>query len=218
MNQPAPADSPKPDTMKQVWRWAIALPVLALLFQYVAVAPIGTGMFLSGLAIMGMLLLATLPAIIVLPFLLLNKRLRKPALRWWSVCIVYTGLFIASVLIGNKIRMAEFAALAKRSAPLVTAIADYTAQHGSPPENLQELVPQYLEEVPRTGIMAYPEYKYEVAPQAERYHSNPWVLYIPCTSGGLNWDEFVYLPQQNYDAEMSHDYYERVHDWGYLHE
>lgn len=204
--------------MKQVWCWAICLPLLALLFQYLAVAPVGTSALLMCLAFILALLLASVPGIIILPFLLIVKKYRKTVLHCWLSCVVFTGLLFASLLTGSKIRNAAFDSLAERSTPLVTAIAAYTAQHGSPPESLQALVPQYLEEVPRTGIMAYPEYKYEVAPEAERYLGNPWALHIPCTSGGFNWDEFVYLPLQNYDDEMSSNYYRRIRDWGYLHE
>jgi hypothetical protein len=46
--------------------------------------------------------------------------------------------------------------------------------------------------------MPYPDYQYYVGTNAARYGSNPWVLVVHTPSGGINFDQFMYFPLQNY--------------------
>ena len=55
-----------------------------------------------------------------------------------------------------------FEQFAARAAPLVKAIEDYQRVRGHLPEKLDRLVPDYLSQVPETGLGAYPEFEYLV--------------------------------------------------------
>lgn len=59
-----------------------------------------------------------------------------------------------------SMRKARFNRAATRAEPLVAAITRYSSVHGHPPQNLTELVPEYIRKVPGTGLREYPEFKY----------------------------------------------------------
>ena len=107
--------------------------------------------------------------------------------------------------------------MARRSQPLIEAIDRFEREHGEPPASLEALVPAYLSSVPGTGMAAYPAYRYRVGQRAERFGDNAWALEVFTPSGILNFDSFVYYPNQNYQNSCM-GWVERVGDWAYLHE
>ena len=116
--------------------------------------------------------------------------------------------------------MAAFDKLAKRSELLVQAIKNYELQYGSPPAGLENLVPEFLPNIPQTGMGAYPEYEYKVGDEAQEFAKDAWCLVVRAPLAGLNWDVFIYFPNQDY-AECVHAYggvLEKVGDWAYVHE
>lgn len=211
-------DALKTPATKQAWPWIIASPFLIVLFEYLAVAPIGSQIFLWFETPFVFGALAAIPAIVVLPFIIIARKWRKAAFAWWLASLCFLPLATIGFILGKQIRNSAFHDLASRSAPLVDAIHEFTDQHGSPPGALKELVPDYLGKVPRTGIMAYPDYRYEVGEDAKRYEGNPWVLRVSTPSGGINFDEFMYFPLRNYPSYGYGGSFERIGDWAYLHE
>lgn len=196
-----------------------ALPVfVAPLLQYLAVAPFGSRHFLWLEAAIFLPCLVALMTWLVLPFQLFSPQLRPSAIRYLVVSVVYLAASLVGLLLGARVRMAAFEKLAERSAPLVQAIRSYEAQHGAPPPDLAALVPSYLAAVPRTGMAAYPEYGYFASKTAGEQRGNPWVIIINTPSGGINFDEFMYFPLQNYPAEDYGGVLQRIRDWAYLHE
>ena len=203
---------------KQWWPWIFATPFLIVLFEYLAVAPIGSEIFLWFETPFIIGALAAIIAIVVLPFVLMIRKRRKPALAWWVASICFLPLAVGRLMLGGKVRNSAFHDLAVRSTALVSAIEKHIDDHGSPPESLNHLVPEYLIEIPNTGMMAYSEYRYEVGEKAERFEGNPWVLRVFTSSGGINFDEFMYFPLQNYPENGYGGSFERVGQWAYLHE
>jgi len=114
--------------------------------------------------------------------------------------------------------MHGFGKLAERSAPLVKSIYDYEAKYGNAPENLEALVPEFIPSVPNTGMAAYPDYYYMVGERARKWDGNPWILYVETPSGGINFDKFMYFPNQNYPKRGYGGSLERIEDWAYVHE
>ena len=192
------AEALRAPSLKQVWPWIwTALPALILL-QYQAVAPVGhwSLLFFELPYLIG--ILAAACSILILPFLALRRAKRLSALAWLLAAVIYLPLAVGGLLIGSRIRFWAFDRLALRSAPLVSAIRSYEAAHGQPPPSLAALVPTYLPRVPRTGMMAYPDYRYYVGAEAHRHDNNPWALIVHTPSGGINFDQFMYFPLQNY--------------------
>lgn len=139
------------------------------------------------------------------------------------ISIIVLPLFVINVLIfpvtvniGFTIRMNAFHKLAKRSKPLIEAVKNYENKYGNPPENLEKLVPEFLERVPKTGMSAYPNYRYKTDPKV--CYNNPWVITVFCPLPGINFDEFMYFPNQNYQNMTTSPFLERVDDWAYYHE
>jgi hypothetical protein len=94
------------------------------------------------------------------------------------------------------VRREGFVRLAQRSRPLVTAIRQFETKYGNPPDELSQLVPEFLNEVPKTGIGAYPEYEYQALPDKDIYRDNPWMISVRAGMPAMSWDLFLYFPKQ----------------------
>jgi hypothetical protein len=111
-----------------------------------------------------------------------------------------------------KWRIYEYRKMAERSVPLITAIKQYENKYRKPPATLENLVPEYLQKVPKTGMRRYPNYEYIVGADAiMNFDGNPWVLYVKCEST----TGFLYLPKKNYSAEGWVGKLERVEGWAF---
>lgn len=67
-------------------------------------------------------------------------------------------------------------------------------------------------------MRAYPKFEYVAGEKAKSYGDNPWVLYVFTPSGGINFDQFMYFPKQNYPKHGYGGWLERVGEWAYVHE
>lgn len=147
--------------------------------------------------------------VLLLPF----RRARRAGVVLLALAVLTFANAVAAVVFGNATRMAGMGAFTRRSAPLVEAIKAYDRDHGEPPPHLDALLPDYLPEVPSTGMRAYPEYRYSVWPGK----SPAWTLAVS-TGWGLSFDEMLYFPDHDYPARGYGGVLERVGDWAYVHE
>jgi hypothetical protein len=195
-----------------------AIPLLWFPFaEYAAVSSWGNGGLLWAGMFFALPLLAAFCIFIAAPIALFFRRVRRIALVSLLCAVAYFAAFIIAVRIGERVRMQGFDRLAERSAPLVQAIRAYEQKKGRPPDALQLLVPEFIPSVPSTGMGAYPEYRY-VTGYPTNYDGNPWVLYVFTPAGGINFDQFMYFPRQNYPTQGYGGALERVRDWAYVHE
>jgi hypothetical protein len=101
--------------------------------------------------------------------------------------LLLSVLFVPSFAIGLMLRTlvcnAYLLRVTERAQPLVSAVAEYRADRGHPPASLDDLVPLYLDQIPRTGIGAWPEFSF-FAGVPESYDGNEWVLMAtpPCAA------------------------------------
>jgi hypothetical protein len=147
---------------------------------------------------------------------LLLARSRANAMHCLGAVLVGAPLVILGLNLGERVRRNAFVQLAERSGPLVQAIQAYADKEGHPPARLEELIPAFLPSLPGTGLCAYPGYAYLKGAEARRFAENPWVLLVPV--GNLDFDKFLYLPQQNYPQHGFGGTVERMGDWAYVHE
>jgi hypothetical protein len=79
---------------------------------------------------------------------------------------------------GSEVRMLGFQRFVERSRPLIAAIRAYDGVHGHPPETLDALVPEFLPEIPETGVGSSPAYGYASLVQDEPAGegSDRWML------------------------------------------
>jgi len=123
--------------------------------------------------------------------------------------VLFGGL--AGLQAGTAMRMEGYERAGERAAVLVTAIEHYIKATGEPPERLEQLVPDFVEAIP--GRL--PPLEIVTGEAALKgFYGNQWALLFKAGSG-LNWDQLVYLPKQNYDQVESKTLLGR---WAYLHE
>ena len=103
----------------------------------------------------------------------------------------------------------------EQAEPLITAIKGFESAYGYPPPELQALVPEFLSEIPETGIAAYPNWSY----RSIRRPGQPWVLYIRCQTSEYESPRgtFTYLPNKSYPKATSESWYEFIGDWIFVH-
>lgn len=189
-----------------------------VLLQGYASSTIGYGgivplVFVPLLSIPLFLAVLSVPVLLcLLPF----RRVRREGAMFLQWSLVYILIGLPLVGMSHTARMSGFKRLEDRGKPLVAAIHKFVEDHERPPATLQDLVPNYLPEVPGTGMPSYPEYQYSTAP--DQWDGNPWVVYVMCSSGFMNFDKFMYLPRQNYPRTGYGGALERVGEWAYVHE
>lgn len=146
------------------------------------------------------------------------QRYRRQAAFALPLAAVFIGASYAGGCWGIELRMSAFDALAVRSTTLVSAIEQFEKEKGGPPRSLEQLVPDYLDTVPSTGMGGYPEYEYVSGDQAANCEGNDWVLLVPAPGPGMNFDIFMYFPDQNYPETGYGGWLERIRGWAYVHE
>ncbi len=109
-----------------------------------------------------------------------------------------------------------FSQTALDAQPTIDAINAYEDAYGEYPANLESLVPEFLSEVPDTGLAGYPEFEYSVSDGETIFED--YQLLINTPSGGLNWDVFVYWPEGNYPDYFYGGNPELFGRWAYVHE
>jgi hypothetical protein len=97
-------------------------------------------------------------------------------------------------------RLRRFEPVVERARPLIEAVERYERDRGSPPEELESLVPDYLDRIPSTGVRWSPQFQYFSVGPGE------WHLYVP--AGWL--DEFAYDPEFEFG-----DPADRIGPWVY---
>jgi hypothetical protein len=105
-----------------------------------------------------------------------------------------------------------------RGQPIISALAAYRRERGDYPEELQSLVPQYLSEIPSTGLLRYPEFEYRKGEKANHLAEGTYKLRIFCPIFVLNFDEFIYQPAEDYPKRICGNRVERLGRWAYVHD
>jgi len=186
--------------------------------DWVTVVSWGFNLVLVSATLTGFTAFGGLIGLLVSPFFLLSKARRRTASLTFLSSLACLIEFAGGARLGNQIRQRAFVELAERSRRLVNAIKNYKAQVGHPPQTLEELVPNFISKIPKTGLGAYPKYEYVAGEEAKRFADNPWALYVFTPSGGINFDQFLYFPRQNYPNRGYGGRPERIGDWAYVHE
>lgn len=196
---------------------ALLLHGFIILIEWYVVSPIGLGGTYLLLLEMFFFFLYTV-IVLAVPVSLLFLFLRKTRRHGFTILasvLVYILIGFILLPLSSPIRMNGFHRLTERSEPLVSAIHHFVEKEGRPPDDLEELVPDYIPLVPKTGMPAYPTYQYST--ETNSWDGNPWVLYIICLSGKLKQDKFMYFPKQNYLEENYGGTLERIGKWAYVH-
>ncbi len=203
------------------WLAAMVLPLLVLLGQVMPVMDLPSWLWL--LAVMagfagGAALLTTLLVSLsgVLVVVLSRQTIRDRLVIAAGVAVLLAcGLYC--VRTSKSWRRAELVRVARESRPLVTALDRYRAEHGQYPCALDDLMPDYLPSLPRTGMVAYPQFMY--LPDVHGLEPAPggYDLRIYCDEG-VGFDRFFRWDVPHYPPTSSEGGLEPIEDWVYLHE
>ncbi|OGI11489.1 MAG: hypothetical protein A2Y40_01550 [Candidatus Margulisbacteria bacterium GWF2_35_9] len=186
-------------------------PILILLIIYIS-----TGVFLIyqgyNLLLFHFLLSILLVFILLISLILLAvKKYRKLAFKIVSIIITIYFCIAILQLFSWHIRKLSFSKLASRSEVLISAINKYEEATGKAPESLNNLVPDYISRIPKTGILNYPKIEYS-------NYERRWNLFVETPRGPLNWDLFIYFSDQIYPDYMFGGFVEKIGKWAYIHE
>ncbi|HEY0156521.1 MAG TPA: hypothetical protein VGF28_04435 [Thermoanaerobaculia bacterium] len=182
---------------------ALLVSAIAIGCELYALSPRGSGQWLGAPLAAVLLLMASAFVFMLASIFLAPPWTRRVADAVAMFCFVYFVVGVLGAVAERRMRMDAFAQLARRSEPLVAAIHAFEDDHGRPPASLAELVPRYLPAVPQTRMGAYPHYVYETG--------NEWLLRVPASTGPMNFDAFVYYPEQRYGRSGT-----RVGKWAYI--
>lgn len=187
--------------------------------EWLSTTSIGSSLFLWGQIFYLIPLMVAVLSMPVFIVCLCFPSTRPHSLNYFLLSPLFILCCIGGIFLGQRIRKAGMESFAMRSLPLINAIKKYELDHSSPPASLNELVPNYLQAIPSTGMMAYPEYRYHTGIEAkEKYNDNPWAVSVFTPSGGINFDMMLYFPIQNYPIHGYGGSIERIAQWAYVHE
>jgi hypothetical protein len=200
---------------------------LIIFENYVSVAPWSTGIL--GLGLHVWLAIATLGATLLwmVTFLYLFvalagfffRRTRRLAVVAVIGVLFYLLSIPISMRLGYKLKMNELREQTGRSQPLIEAIQAYEERNGAPPPSLEALVPEFLADIPGTGMGLSPEYGYIVGGKAVKlYHNNPWVLQVIVPGFGIDSEVLLYYPNQNYPTYGPFGRFKQVEDWAIVYQ
>jgi len=118
------------------------------------------------------------------------------------------------------VRRASVRNIAEHAAPIVIGIDLFAKEQGRPPLVLEEMIPDYLDEVPNTGLRGCPDFAYEVLDDSvsDTAEAGGWELRVLCPAGMLNWDTYLYWPSGAYPERAHGGWVERIDSWAYVHE
>lgn len=174
----------------------------------------GTGWEIAGVEAFAIVpIIALFIALVAVPGLVF-QRSRRTARGIVLIAGALFLLFIPTTMLAEWLRMLGFDLAARRAEPLVAAIRAYEHDHATPPPSFQALIPTYIPELPSR----LPPLVLLAINDEESYYGNRWVLEADVGTGFLNWDKFVFLPNQNYPERDESGWYERIRDWAYYHE
>lgn len=197
----------------------VAIGWFNVLTEWLQVAHHGTNIGMAVAVLLSFCIFAAFLAIPVFAILLIMRQTRRWAATLLAAALSLIVGFLSLAKKPADTRTKAFHNLAQRTVPLVLAITAYESDHKKLPASLADLVPDYLPSVPTTQMSVYPEFKYESGSHVgDKWHGNPWVLYVETSRGYCNWDMFIYFPKQNYPEYGYGGKIEKIGAWAYVHE
>lgn len=213
---------------KQIWLWSVLLPVLSFFGQSLCVLPVPR--FLGVVAEIPLWLavftvyfvLVAVPASIYFAVIAVIRRKKDGELiRGLSkslACLCFVALWFVSMVSGESLRHRAFVRASHVGDRIVEALSQHKRRTGEYPEDLNALLPTYLDEIPYTGMIGYPEFTYLKDHNDLEIKRGEYELRINCPSGGINFDRFIYWPSEKYPNRIQGKPVERIRGWAYVHE
>lgn len=150
-------------------------------------------------------------------FLLFFDKTREDSVTGILVCIIHLTFFGIQIFIGERIRIYKFHQLVNENRELIQAIEDFHSERGRYPVMLEQLVPRYLKQVPKTNIQAYPKFEYIQGSEIQKlYPENLYAIFVSVPQSFFNFDKLLYLHRQNYKEVFKNVSYTKIGTWVYV--
>lgn len=139
---------------------------------------------------------------------------RKVVMPFWIaavavlVLIEIAGGLYASDVVRRQIRFKAFAAAAERAKGLIDAIEAYKQANGKYPYRVDDLIPEFIREIPNTNLAGFPRFGYE---PARRWQWNAplkdhivkdYIVIVNTSLEEVDRSFFFYLPDGKYPKEL----------------
>src|SRR3712207_5959186 len=108
---------------------------------------------------LSVLFLIALPVAVYYLVIGITRRQRQHLTQSFTY-LVFCLLWLLAFLLSQRLRHDAFVRAASKGAEIVQALSRYRNDKGEYPEHLEQLVPQYLDRVPDTGMLGYPAFDY----------------------------------------------------------
>jgi hypothetical protein len=145
----------------------------------------------------------TFLAVAACAFVLVWNR-RWPLIRREWLSVAYLGtLFVMAIFPGvmkdrtSQAEAARYDRLFERGNIIIEALAEYNKDHGDYPEELNELVPDYLSEIPSTGWARSLDYSYSRDGKVSHHYA--LTVYLVPDRWVYSRRHLWYWPEQDYD-------------------
>jgi hypothetical protein len=169
------------------------------------------GLFLINMELIGVLgMLGAIGVVLSSPILLFFKRFRQNAVSSLVLVVIFIPCYALGIFWELQIRFDRMELVLERGQPIVGAIEAYEQKNGHPPGSLNELVPDYLDAIPATGIGVLPTFHYWTGEPKDVLEGNEWILIVHPPSVVMSFDSYKYFPRQNYPEESI-----RIGTWVY---
>jgi hypothetical protein len=207
--------------MKRMWRWAILLPVATFLAGNMCVWPAPRFLGFVALGLVSLIVwtfvafLAAVPASVYFTVTgFIHRRRDGETYRRISqavACWFFIVLWLLAMIAVHSFRHRAFVRASQVGDRIVQSLAQYRDDNGDFPDQLDQLCPDYLAEIPYTGMISYPNFTYD------KLKLGDYELRIDC-SWGFNFDTFIYQPSESYPQSPGGNRVERIGKWAYLHD
>lgn len=149
-------------------------------------------------------------------------------LRLFLGCIIFGIAFLFFLIEDDtrwKVRRQASERASNRGRIIIETIEAYRMQEGKPPDSLEDLIPEYLDRIPGTGIRACPYFEYEIPKdpytnyRKKLYEEYGAVYELRVDFRRLfSWDCFFYWPSERYPESIYGGSTEIINKWAYVHE
>ncbi len=147
--------------------------------------------------------------------------------RLLMLCPVVLIAFGVSLVVSKvpwRIRQAACIRICQRAEPIIQAIESYKTKEQRLPESIDVLIPDYLDEIPGTGLRGYPCFKYELLDRNNQAYAYLYKKHNASYELKVNlyrmfaWDCFFYWSSEDYPDLIYGGNTEIINNWAYVHE
>jgi energy-coupling factor transporter transmembrane protein EcfT len=141
-----------------------------------------------------------------------GRKRGKAVIRFFGwVFIINTIVTFIEMGICDELRKPYLRRTAIVGEQLIDAIEKYENEVGDYPDSFNELTPRFVKNIPKTGMVKYPEFKYKKLPQE---NGGTYEISVITTSGFEYWTYLIYTPSMKYSINCL----ERFGNWAYCYE